>query len=169
MKLIIIEDYKAKAKELSGKELTDYLVCRCLGRENAVIKRMEGGKPYIEDGPCFSVSHSGNLFACAVFGSAIGIDIQYRRDVDTSGISRRYFADEEIKKVETDENWFFKIWARKEAYAKYTGEGLPQIMRKEAVLSREDVEFRDFMIGDDCFCSVCITKGEKTDEIQISC
>ena len=54
MKIFIIEDYRAKVPELKGKELTDFLVGRCLNMEKAEILRMDGGKPYIEGGPCFS-------------------------------------------------------------------------------------------------------------------
>lgn len=166
MKIFIIEDYRAKAPELKGKELTDFLVGRCLNMEKAEILRMDGGKPYIEGGPCFSVSHSGNLFACVVSPDNIGIDIQHRRGVDAVGIARRYFIEEEISRIEADSDWFFRIWARKEAFAKYTGRGLQQIMAKEGVLDRSDVIFIDRMIGDDCFCSICAGKGRMEDEIQ---
>ena len=147
MKIFIIEDYRAKAPELKGKELTDFLVGRCLNMEKAEILRMDGGKPYIEGGPCFSVSHSGNLFACVVSPDNIGIDIQHKRGVDAVGIARRYFIEEEISRIEADSDWFFRIWARKEAFA-------------------SDVIFIDRMIGDDCFCSICAGKGGMEDEIQ---
>ena len=166
MKIFIIKDYREKAPELKGRELTDYLVGRCLNRENQEILRMDGGKPYIEGGPCFSVSHSGNLFACAVSSENVGIDIQHRRRVDTGSISGRYFTREEISRVEADSDWFFRIWARKEAFAKYTGRGLQQIMAKDGVLDRRDVIFIDRMIDDDCFCSICAGKGMMEDEIQ---
>ncbi|MGN0702436.1 MAG: 4'-phosphopantetheinyl transferase family protein [Lentihominibacter sp.] len=168
MKVIIIENYRAKAPELTGRELTDYLIGKCLERENAEILRMDGGKPYINGGPCFSVSHSGNLFACGISSDNIGIDIQHRRRVDTGSISRRYFTEEEISRVEEDSDWFFRIWARKEAFAKYTGRGLQQIMAKDGVLDRRDVIFIDRMIGDDCFCSICAGKGSTEYEIQFS-
>ena len=44
MKIFIIEDYRAKAPELKGKKLTDFLVGRCLNMEKAEILRMDGGK-----------------------------------------------------------------------------------------------------------------------------
>ena len=65
---------------------------------------------------------------------------------------------------------FYKLWTRKEAYCKYTGLGLEQIMKREDVLEREDVSFRDLRLDDGCFCAICTgtEEGDASDEIQIS-
>ena len=39
-------------------------------------------RPYLENGPCFSISHSGPYAACAIFPSSVGLDIEPVRDVD---------------------------------------------------------------------------------------
>lgn len=102
--------------------------------EKAEIKREENGKPYICAADTdflsdieFSVSHSGEFFACAVSDKRVGIDIQEVRDADIYGIAKRFFAAEE--RLYTDEKGelaFFDIWVRKEAVIKCTGKGMSQ-------------------------------------------
>ena len=43
-------------------------------------------------------------------------------------------------------------------------------MKKEDVLERKDVSFRDLRLDDGCFCAVCTgtEEGDASDEIQIS-
>lgn len=108
--------------------------------QDAEIKREKGGKPYIETSekdesgrqqkkrPAeFSVSHSGEFFACLVSDKPVGIDIQEIRDADTCGIAGRFFSEEERKYAEAGgEDAFFDIWVRKEALIKCTGKGLSQ-------------------------------------------
>ena len=87
-------------------------------------------------------------------------------------IAARCFTDNEAAFAATDE-WdsrFYTLWTRKEAYSKYTGLGLEQIMKREDVLERKDVSFLDLRLDDGCFCAVCtgIEEGDASDEIQIS-
>ena len=62
VKLHVIYDYKSIYPELSGKALTDALIRRCLGREDAEIYRSDKGKPFVRYpeadtvGPFISVS-----------------------------------------------------------------------------------------------------------------
>ena len=171
MRLYIIYHYKEWFPEIKGKSLTDALIRDCLGREDAVVTRTEKGKPVV-DGVCISVSHSVDTFALLVSESNVGVDIQYARNVKSDRIAARYFSDREAAYIEEDESGdrFFEIWTRKEAYSKYTGKGLEQIMGKVEVLAREDVAFTDIRLEDGCYCAVCTgkEKGAETDEIQIS-
>ena len=179
MKLHIIHDYKNIYPDLRGKELTDALVRDCLGIKDAVIERTEKGKPYVrvpEDSgnmaPFISVSHDGDTFALLVSDSEAGLDRQYARGIQTDRIAARYFTAEEAEQTAGDEtaDRFFELWTRKEAYSKYIGTGLEQIMRKEQVLDRDDVRFTDIRLEDGAFCAVCTGKeeGDQSDEIQIS-
>ena len=179
MKLHVIYDYKGIYPELSGKVLTDALIRRCLGIEDAVIYRTEQGKPYVriskeEDssGLYISVSHSGSAFALLEADEEVGLDIQYERNISADRIADRFFTQKEKEYIaagDTSER-FFQLWTRKEAYSKYTGAGIEQVVKKESVLCREDVSFTDLQLEDGCFCSVCTgtEKGDQKDEIQIS-
>ena len=180
MKLHVMKDYKNAFSVFKGKELTDALIRHCLNREDAVIRRNERGKPFIclpgedaEDDKVFiSVSHSEDTFALIEADRNVGLDIQYPRRVRADRIAARCFTDEEAAVAEA-EGWnsgFYRLWARKEAYCKYTGLGLEQIMRREDVLDREDVTFRDLRLDDGCFCAICTgtEEGDAPDEIQIS-
>lgn len=175
----MIFDYKEKYPALSGRALTDALIRECLGREDIVIARTGRGKPYIADpvceGFCISVSHSGMTFALLVSDRNAGLDIQYARDVDAGRIAARFFSEEEAASVAEDSTGssFFRLWTRKEAYSKYTGMGMEQIMRKEPVRDDRDVLFTDLRLEDGCYCSICSERREKeggqmSDEIQIS-
>lgn len=93
----------------------------------------EKGKPHISGCSLFiSISHSGDFVACAVDKSPIGIDLECPRKVTENLIS--YISTEEEKcyilgadKDTIDEETtfrFLEVWTAKEAYLKYTGEGL---------------------------------------------
>ena len=40
------------------------------------IYTLEGGKPALRHGPCFSLSHSGDLVFCAVSDAPVGADVE---------------------------------------------------------------------------------------------
>lgn len=174
MRLYVIFDYKEVHPELAGRDLTDALIRDCLGVSSITVRRTEKGKPYIA-GPRISVSHSEGTFALLVSDAEAGLDIQYARDVRMESIAARLFTEEEAAYSSEDPagDRFFQLWTRKEAYSKYTGEGMEQIMRREPVLAREDVEFRDIRLKDGCYCSICLARineegGCEPDEVQIS-
>ena len=177
MKLYIIYDYKSICPDLSGKALTDALIRRCLGREDAVIRRTEKGKPYVRfqeadhDGPFISVSHSESTFALLVSETEAGMDIQYARGSIAERIAARYFTEEEAETVAADDTGdrFYELWTRREAYSKFTGIGLEQVINKEP-LPEGNVRFIDLRLEDGCFCAICTVaeEGDQSDEIQIS-
>lgn len=126
------------------------------------ILRLPEGKPVLagDRGIYFSVSHTGSVFACAVADAEIGLDIQEarRRDEDkTWRLARRYFTENEIAYLEAGDltDRFYRLWTRKEAYAKYTGAGLKAVLAKEPVLVREDVVFTEMLLGDGLYGCIC--------------
>ncbi len=101
------------------------------------IARTERGKPYFPDRRDlhFSISHSRDLWACAFSGRPVGLDVQAhvkkRGEGDGEAAARlgrmaeRFFHPEEAAWVREDPfERFFRIWAAKESYVKYTGEGI---------------------------------------------
>lgn len=162
MKLYYFEDYKDIYPMLSDKQLTEQLIHDALkeyGVDNAEIYRTEKGKPYCGGDIHFSVSHSDRFFVCLISNTNIGVDIQISKSADINKISKRYFTYEERAYIEQQgEDAFYFIWTRKEAYCKYTGNGLQDILAKQPVINRDDVDFIDFKLEDGLYCSCCFEK-----------
>ncbi|MGI6765675.1 MAG: 4'-phosphopantetheinyl transferase family protein [Lentihominibacter sp.] len=174
MKLYIIENYKDMYGDLKGSELTDALIFYCLEDYRQGFRfeifRTERGKPYLKGSEklFLSVSHSENTFACIFSDTEVGLDIQYERGVAAQKITRRYFTAEEQLYIGEDMNKFFRIWTRKEAYAKYMGNGLEAVINGTDVLNRDDVVFTEFMHEDLIHIAFCTKTGKDgTYEIQV--
>ena len=165
MRTFIYTEYKDIFPELSGKELTNALILKALGEygadtEGLHVIRDHRGKPFI--GPrsriklSISVSHCGSTFAVVISDGNVGIDIQDERDNNYRKIAQRFFTEEECAIIdERGREAFYILWTRKEAYAKYTGGGIGQVMRKVQVPDREDVEFTDSMLEGGMHCCIC--------------
>ncbi len=108
---------------------------RCLGVDPAAVplRTAAKGKPEIGERSDlrFSVSHSEELALYALArGREVGIDVERLRPLpEAERIAERYFAPEEraaLRAVPPDDRAaaFFRLWTRKEAYAKATGEGV---------------------------------------------
>lgn len=88
----------------------------------------EHGKPSIKNFPefYFSVSHSGNCVAFVSDTSPIGIDTEIISDARIE-IAKRFFSENEYKYIlesKNQNNTFYEIWTKKEAYVKLIGTGL---------------------------------------------
>lgn len=90
------------------------------------------GKPYLLDDSelCFNLSHAQDTALIAIASRReIGIDIEATmRDVDFLGVARKAFSPDEIARLtalapEERQAAFFRIWTRKEAYVKASGDG----------------------------------------------
>ncbi len=91
------------------------------------------GKPYFPSHPDvhFSVSHTGNLWVCAFADKEVGFDVQEHRENDDPArlfrLAKRWFSDGErmvLYQCGYEPAEFYRIWARKEAYVKFTGDGI---------------------------------------------
>jgi 4'-phosphopantetheinyl transferase len=98
-----------------------------LGRE-AAFRAREGasGKPFIDGGPYFSVSHSGSWAVIAVCAAPVGFDIEAAAPSrDTAGIARRAFHPSEREAAARGgPDMFYRIWTAKESYMKMLGNGI---------------------------------------------
>ncbi len=84
------------------------------------------GKPYLmgDNAPYFSLSHSGDWVFCAIADSEVGLDAQEHTPCRDK-VATRWFTDPERAWLAADPDArFAALWARKEAYCKFTGFGL---------------------------------------------
>ena len=111
------------------------------------IARTESGKPYFPNCPGlhFSISHSGRYWACAVSEAEVGLDLQQyvKRRLETreeaakrfQKMAHRFFHPVESAYVDGDPyTRFFQVWAAREAYVKYTGQGIDKHFSKHCVI-----------------------------------
>lgn len=118
------------------------------------LRHDDAGRPYF-DSACISITHSGDIWACALSDRPCGIDVQQHKPVRYEKLAARYFTEKENSRVKKEgENAFFEIWAAKEAYAKLTGKGLAQTYRTSPFEKEIPVSYFD--AGDSytgCVCS----------------
>jgi len=140
----------------STKVLSDlgYALARRLA-DVQIVAFGEHGKPYFIANPyChFSLSHSGESFALITHDAPIGIDIERLRHADFK-IARRFFTQDEQDYVDGDNFRFFEIWTKKEAYVKYTGEGLSRPFSSFSVFKLDGLVFES-RIRDGFMISIC--------------
>lgn len=129
----------------SGLTLPDRITAN-LTTADLSVSRSPSGKPFFTssaaDGICFSISHSGGLWACILGSAPCGLDIQKMRPCRQEAIARRYFSASEQAYVKQEGlSGFYEIWTRREALAKYTGAGFFGMAEERPVLA-EAVEGR---------------------------
>lgn len=86
----------------------------------------EAGKPALQDGPEFSLSHSGERVLCALSDEAVGADLQQLKPYNPA-LARRFFSKEEAVWLEAqrEQNLAFSLlWSLKESYVKFLGSGI---------------------------------------------
>lgn len=85
------------------------------------------GRPYLENGMDFNISHSGTLVVCAVSATGkIGIDIELNAPLNHEDFRSQFGAQEWEGIVSAPEPLpvFYKYWTMKEAILKADGSGL---------------------------------------------
>jgi 4'-phosphopantetheinyl transferase len=100
--------------------------CPDCGRPHGRV-RLAGGGP---GAPAVSVSHSGRWVAVAAHrGGPVGIDVEQVRDLDAEGLGDITLAPDERRALDDLADGrrveaFVRLWCRKEAIVKSTGDGL---------------------------------------------
>lgn len=100
------------------------------------------GKPYLQTeeklpNVFFNLSHSEDYVICAVSGREVGADIQKMRTERTKRLADRFFSEKEGQLLqhsggsEQRLELFYRLWTRKEAYGKLTGEGITASIDKD--------------------------------------
>ena len=120
------------------------LLAAVTGEPPASLRFRQGphGKPFLDQGPSFNLSHSGDrlLFGVSKAGR-IGVDLEEERPVrEMEALARKKFAAEEVEAflaapAVDRPRTFFRIWTLKEAYLKGVGTGLSTRLDSFAVES----------------------------------
>ena len=98
----------------------------------------EHGKPFLTLQPKihYNISHSGKYVMCIIAGEEVGIDVQEHKKVNYERMLTRMVPADMVREIlESDqmEKAFFAQWVLREAYIKWTGEGLSKDLRKIAL------------------------------------
>ena len=125
------------------------------------------GKPFFKKiNTQFSISHSEGLWACLIGPSCCGIDVQYIKPCNYNSIAGRFFSEKEAAFVkEKGLEGFYKLWTRREAYGKFTGEGffgpIPELIDDEGNLKStlecgtHKIRFEELDCEDDFKMTLC--------------
>jgi 4'-phosphopantetheinyl transferase len=114
-------------KKIKDKHLSfaaSILLCAVLGKDAAfAITEDSLGKPFIKDGPCFSLSHSGDWALLAVSQDSVGADIERcKAGRNIQGLVQRMHIKEQETALHCPSD-FYKLWVLKESYVKMLGTG----------------------------------------------
>lgn len=94
---------------------------------NKAIKENEYGKPYIEGGPFFNISHSGDYSVLAIHPyREVGVDIE---KIDETKINAIRYTLSEDEKKENNPDTLFRMWSNKESIVKCVSRGLNDIKK----------------------------------------
>ena len=130
------------AGEMSGLQVEESML---------YVAKTTLGKPYFPKLPNLhlSISHSGAFWVCALAPMEVGVDIQehtiQRRETRPEAMvrfckmARRFFHPVEAKYVEAESFYrFFGVWAARESYVKYTGQGIDASFSEHCVIPKEE-------------------------------
>lgn len=147
-----------------------YLLKRFL--PDGEIEEMENGKPYLEKGPFFNISHSGEYVVLAIHPTKeVGIDIE---KIDENRVGTiRFVLNEEEKKIK-DTTTLFQIWSNKESLAKCLSTGLKDMkainglpLEGKRTINGEDYYIKSMIYNG---YSLAVTlKGEEPFDIELGC
>ncbi len=123
------------------------LLCEGLRKEYGVMEKPQfvygvHGKPSIAGRPDihFNLSHCREAVVCALSDRPIGVDVESPREYKERLVSYT-MNEEEQTEIRTSENpvlAFIRLWTRKEAYVKMTGQGIEDLKH---VLEHSDAKF----------------------------
>lgn len=131
------EEYKGKKMEhMLGERLLEVGLYEEYGLTLRFEPRAAGehGKPFFTLQPKlhYNISHSGEYVVCVLAGQEVGIDIQVHRPASFERTLKRMVSEEERERIlamPDMEQEFFRQWVLREAYIKWTGEGLSRDLR----------------------------------------
>ncbi len=133
MKLYFYDKNKGHKREntdmLIRESLKNYISGHSLPSYDGQILRTELGKPYIDYPLYIGVTHTDDIVIVGIDNKAFGIDAEKsgRKMSRRDAITKKFFTANEcalIEGAEDTDKAFLDTWVKKEAYVKFTGEGL---------------------------------------------
>jgi 4'-phosphopantetheinyl transferase len=106
------------------------LLVRVLGGdgelEESRLEYSPHGKPFLRNGPEFSLSHCGDFALLAVGDAPVGADIEQWRDEEHINMARAAFHPDEFAVLDAADmpRQFYELWVLKESCLKMRGLGL---------------------------------------------
>lgn len=145
-------DQKQNMQHMIGERLLEEGLKELYGLDLKLEPRAREahGKPFLALQPQihYNISHSGKYAVCAIGNRELGVDIQEEKEADFARMLRRMVPEkqrEEILKSENPAKEFYHQWVLREAYIKWTGEGLARDMKK---INLEEGWYQKFFVGE---------------------
>lgn len=138
-----------RARYVLGRGLARKILGHYLSQSPETIEfaYTDRGRPYFpgDEAMCFSITHARDLVAVALTANArVGIDIEHmERKLNLKELAERILSAKDFCKFEALPESekvaaFFRVWTRKEAYLKATGEGITDALKKISVSMRTE-------------------------------
>lgn len=113
---------KSGKERIRSQAAYSFLIEKC--KERGMDPEFDfSGKPALKNGFRFSLSHTDEYVAVAIAECEVGIDIE-KKNRPIAPRLYRTLSENEKELCENDPGAFLKIWVKKEAYLKSTGQGL---------------------------------------------
>ena len=129
--------HKRKDTDMMIREsLKDYISGHSLAPYNGEIKRTQFGKPYIDYPLYIGVTHTDDICIIGIDEKNFGIDCEKhdRCTERADSIMKRFFTENERVYIDgcgDRQKAFLDTWVKKEAYVKFTGEGISGMTRAD--------------------------------------
>lgn len=123
--------YKRNMEHMIGEKILEKGLMQEYGKKLTYEPRAKGehGKPFFTLLPRvhYNISHSGKYVICILAEQEVGIDIQVHKEVNYERMLKKMVPEQrkqEILQSPDREKLFFEEWVLREAYVKWTGQGL---------------------------------------------
>ena len=153
---------REKALQLYTSALLTGYVLNSYGKSLRDVMYDDMGKPYIEDGVNFNISHSAGGVIVAVGAGKVGADVQLKTGVSEAA-ARLFLGNDPDLELAEDIAY---LWCRKEAFLKCLGTGWslktgekPSVMKDTVCFGEEQYYITDYGVMDDYYISVCEKNG----------
>ena len=131
------EKYQRKNLDhMIGEKLLETALRDRYGLELSAEPRVKGshGKPFLTRQPeiHYNISHSGKYVVCFLADQEVGIDVQEHKKVNYERMLERMVPQDMIREIldsDDPEQAFYTQWVLREAYVKWTGEGMSKDFR----------------------------------------